>query len=234
MNPNPVSKRFQCYRNIFTVNPTQHLFDDLVSPEHFDVLQRQENASSGIDHTLPKFHRPFQYSDTTMSLYVFEKLNWKLGRFSDGKSFGVWYGVLEEMTSQYEALYHLLPITKDQFANPENHDDFIVIQRRMILAECHGKHFVDLRRDSKMYSKLISNDYTFCHKIARQAIMKGIDGFLTPSARHKGGTCTPIFNSKTIITDKIIYFFDFIIYKNSTVELRKSEVTRLSVPEGWI
>ncbi len=40
--------------------------------------------------------------------------------------------------------------------------------------------------------------YPFCRALGREAVRQNIDGFLTPSARHDGGTCAPAFAEAAI------------------------------------
>ncbi len=230
----PTKKKFQSFRNIATCHPSRDIFDDIIShPKHYSKLQAQENATSAIDHKKIKYQRVFQYGDTGLSLYVFEKLNWKRGRFSHGMNYGVWYGALEEETSRLEILYHLRQQDRELFANPKMTDAYIVHQRAMIRAQCQASTLVDLRRKKENRSELIGNHYAFCHALAQQAVIEGIDAFLTYSARAKGGTCTPIFKPAVIIKDEFIYYFDFIVYRNLTVEYKKSEMTKMQLPEDW-
>lgn len=232
-NFKPTHKKFISFRNIATCAPSQNIFDDISSPKYFSLLHQHERASSSIDHSKSKNYRPFQYGDTGLTLYVFDQLNWYYGRFSAGTSFGVWYGALEEETSIQEIIYHRFKEDFELFKNPKITDPFIVHQRAMFKAKCHDSCMVDLMREKKLYSKLISNDYSFCHQLGKWGIKSQIDCFFTPSARKSEGICTPIFNP-VIIQDSFIYYFDLIIYRNFEIELKKSTVKKIKAPKEWL
>lgn len=222
-------QKFKSFRNIATCNPSQNLFDDIAPAKDFALLQNHEAKSSNIDHALNKTMRPFQYGDSRLSVYVFDKLNWRRGRFSDGQSYGVWYGALAEVTSQKETLYHLVLDDQDLWQNPKIVDDVIVHQRKMLKAACSGKRFLDLRQTSDLYAKLTANDYEFCQKFAAAQRQAGVDGFLTPAARHRDGVCTPIFNPEAIVKDEFLYYFDFLIYRQGEQELKKVTIEKIAV-----
>lgn len=224
--------KFTSYRNIATCSPTQNLFDDLVSDRSFGILQQAENATSEIDHAQPKLHRPFQYSDRE-SLIVFDKLHWTRGRFSLGNHYGVWYGALEESTSEQEILYHKIRESRELFKNPKITSSVITHQRVMLRAKCVAKKLADLRRHKTIHAKLISENYTFCQHLGAQAIAEDIEAFFTPSARHRDGTCTPVFNPVTIQKDEVIYYFDFIVARDLQIQKRRSLLTTVAIPDTW-
>lgn len=226
-------KKFASFRNIATCSPSQNLFDDIAPPAHFKVLYEHENASSGIDHQRKKLNRPFQYGETHSSLYVFEKLNWKRGRFGNGMKYGVWYGALQEETSRLEILYHLLARTKELFENPKISDPHIVYQRAMLKARCFAPRHVDLTEMPSIQKKLTDDDYVFCRQLGERAVDEGIGAFFAPSARLDGGICTPIFNSAVIQKDEIRHYFDFIIHRDLQVEYRKLQIEPLPIPSHW-
>lgn len=219
----PVRKKFTSYRNIATCSPSQNLFDDIIAPEHFSDLEQHERSSSDINHNKDKKCRPFQYADAGTTLAVFEKINWRYGRFSNGTEYGVWYGALKEETSIHEIVYYRLQESRELFNNPKIVDPFIVSQRALFKAQCLSSKIIDLMKNESLYAALTDNDYNFCQSLGQSAVTKKIDGFFTPSARHRGGTCTPIFNPE-IINDQFVYYFDIIIHRNEKIEFKKSEI----------
>ena len=52
------------YRNIYTIFTSQNLFDDILDPalDTENILQKYENATSGITHDTLKKNRLFDYS----------------------------------------------------------------------------------------------------------------------------------------------------------------------------
>lgn len=227
-----IPKKFLSFRNIATCAPSQNLFDDIAPAKTFERLHRHERASSGIGHAQNKTHRPFQYGDTGLTLYVFEKLNWYYGRFGKGTRYGVWYGSLEEETSIKEVLYYRLIESHELFKNPKIRDPFIVCQRAMFKARCQAPRLVDLTKEKKYYAHLTDEDYSFCQNLGKKAIHEKIDAFFTPSARNPQGICTPIFNP-SILKDNFIYYFDLVIHRNFEVEFRKTHIKMMEVPETW-
>ncbi len=227
-----IFKKFVSFRNIATCAPSQNLFDDIISPKHFSKLQQHELSSSNINHSQKKTCRPFQYGNTGLTLYVFEKLNWCYSRFNQGNRYGVWYGSLEEDTSIWEIIYHRLAENKELWANPKITSPFIVHQRIMFQATCNSTSMVDLMSEKEMYLKLVSDNYSFCNKLGEWATTHNVDGFFTPSARKKDGICTPLFNP-AIIKDEFLYYFDLIIHRNFKVEFKKSEIKQMEVPKEW-
>ncbi|MBI2338756.1 MAG: RES family NAD+ phosphorylase [Deltaproteobacteria bacterium] len=229
----PTARNFSSFRNIATFSLPQNIYDDIAPPSAFETIYKHENSSSGIDHQKKKINRPFQYGDASLSLYVFQKLKWKRGRFSSGMKYGVWYGALEEETSRLEILYHLLKQSKELFQNPKISDPQIVHQRVMLKAQCRASRLVDLTKMPSIHAKLTDDNYVFCYSMGERAMRENMDAFFSPSARVSGGTCTPIFNPDTIQKDEIIYYFDFIVHRDMRVKYKKSQIEALTIPSQW-
>ena len=110
------------------------------------------------------------------------------GRFGDG-TFGVYYSALEEETCKEEVAHHL---QKDDDASP----------RSYTMIECRYEGTTaNLLGQEKSHAKLVSRTkagWPFCQKLGCQAIARGLDGFLTASARSHGGTCVPVFSRSAL------------------------------------
>ena len=113
----------------------------------------------------------------------------RVSRFSDG-TIGVCYSALDKQTCKKEVAFHIFE------KNPPD------LPRIYTLISCQyrGKT-ADLRGCEVSCSDLASetkSGYPFCQQLALQAIEKGFDGLFTASARHKGGTCVPVFSQSAL------------------------------------
>jgi hypothetical protein len=225
--PSPISKKFDSFRNIYTIVPSQFLYDDIVSPEDEDAIFELEKLTSGIESTSKQAQRSFQYCQNENSLACFEELSWKCSRFTNGNLFGVWYGALEEKTSLYEIIYHLRKETKELFDNPKNLDKSRIVDRKFIRAKISANKLIDMRGYPNQ-EILVSDDYSVCNQIGELAHNHKIDAFFTPSARVTGGICTPIFND-AIIDDKFFKYIKIEIKRNLEVYLNE-EQSPLTLP----
>ena len=125
-----------------------------------------------------------------------------VGRFGDG-TMGVYYSALDEVTCERELGFHLesnLVELKDAgFSYP----------RRDSAIECHySGATADLRWKETTHSYLVSKTsagYPSCQRLAREAVQKGLHGFLTRSARHAGGTCVPVFARSALTNPDVRY-----------------------------
>jgi hypothetical protein len=227
--PNPVAFGGAAYRNIYTIKESQNLFDDLISdPTKGAILQTWDNESSGIDHTTPQKNRPFQYASISTIDALIDPGRWVQSRFSDG-TFGVWYGALEEDTSVKEALYHAYRFAREDFA-PEKFP--IIVERKMFLAELNAVKAVDIRGVNPP-EELVSNDYTFCQNLGMRAHKAGYSMYLSPSARHAKGTCTPVFEAAVILKDSPLYFLKFSFIGPDEVRITRDVDEVSQIPETW-
>ncbi len=228
--PSAQSGSFEAYRNIYTSKVSQDLFDDLTDPSDFPILQSWDNNTSQIQHGVAPTERVFQYGNAAETICVFEKVNWRRGRFGDGIDYGVWYGALEAETSILEALYWVYKNSKEDIANSTVP---VVIDRRMFKAQIETTKLVDLRKLTNERSRLTDSDYIFCQEYGAYAVKNGIDLYFTPSARNAGGTCVPIFTPKAIKSDKIIYYIHFTFARNGEVQITTDEDRMFKLPDSW-
>ncbi len=226
----PGPQSLEAYRNIYTIKSSQDLFDDLVNPEDRPVLQTWDNATSQIQHTVAPKERVFQYGNTAETICVFEKTNWRRGRFGDGTKYGVWYGALEKETSVLEALYWVYKNAKEDIAASARP---IVIDRRMLKAQIATNSAIDLRPYSDVHSQLTSENYTFCQELGAHAVQNEIDLFLAPSARNPGGTCVPVFSPSAIKSDRTIYYIHFSFSNLGEVQITTDEDQIFKIPDAW-
>jgi hypothetical protein len=228
--PDPQAASFEAYRNIYTIKPSQDLFDDLVDPEDFPILQTWDNETSQIQHGVSLKDRVFQYGNVAETLYVFDKNQWSRGRFGDGKTYGVWYGALEKETSVQEALYWVYRNSREDIAASKTP---VVIDRKMLVAQIQTERMVDLRTLKEYAEPLVSEDYSFCQTLGAYAVENKINLFLTPSARHPGGTCVPVFSASAIQSDRMVYYIHFTFTRDGTVQITTDEDRPFVIPDAW-
>lgn len=208
-DPRPV--KVHLYRNILTIKESQHLFDDLVDQEDIPILQAWDNQTSLINHQIPQINRTFQYATTFQTHYLFQEVGWRRGRFGNGKTYGVWYGALEEETSIKETLYWSRMFAKNFLEKKES----ITIDRKMYSAQCVSEKSVDLRSLVKNYPKIVhKTDYSFCHQLGEYAVKNKIGLYLTPSVRNPGGTCAPVFSVDVIKKENFSYYMHYTFYQD--------------------
>ena len=98
-------------------------------------------------------------------------------RFSDG-SFSVFYSSLEAETAAAE-VRHWLP---DRFGQLSTRRTMYYHRFSCVFAGSEK----DLRGRETEWPELVGNDYAFCNQIGEEARQEGLDGLVTPSARHTG------------------------------------------------
>ena len=129
-----------------------------------------------------------------------------VGRFGDG-TFGVFHSARAEPTCIAEISYHHGRQLAEQRSGTFPHD------RYYNLISCdYAGDTMTLRGAEVKYPDLVSPTeagYPFCQRIAKAAIAQGIDAFYTPSARHRNGTCVPIFYRKNITNEQSLARFRF-------------------------
>ncbi len=118
-----------------------------------------------------------------------------VGRFGDG-TIAVYYSSLEEATCRREMEFHLREAMSDQREHASKHP------RSYSLISCHySGTTADLRGREEKYPDLVSESdegYPFCQSLGLNAAERGIQGFLTPSARRQGGVCAPVFDHQSL------------------------------------
>jgi hypothetical protein len=168
-------------RNIPGIRRSQHLFDDLSSePADWDIAIAAE-AALRIPTAAALVSRPFDYG--TVISYSFEAAHWQATRYSDGTSYGVWYGALELDTTVPETAWHWYRFVRDSYGGEDRE---IVTDRRVFDVRCDAL-LVDLRGREKRFPELVSRtSYAFTHQVGRYLHEQQSNGLLAPSARCDG------------------------------------------------
>jgi hypothetical protein len=169
-------------RNIKGIRVSQDLFDDLARDAADRAVAIAAESATRIPSAAPLISRPFDYG--TVITYPFVPHNWQATRYSDGLSFGVWYGALELETTVYETLHHWRRFVADSFSI----DREIVGERRVFQVRCEAI-LIDLRDKTAVEPRLVERrDYAFTQQLGRYLHERAQSGLLAPSARGPGTT----------------------------------------------
>jgi RES domain len=118
------------------------------------------------------------------------------GRFGDGST-PVFYSALAEETCRAEVAHHL----NDKVA-------LAPFPRFYHLLECDFTGIViDLHGKEIEHPELISptdDGYPFCQAVAKDARNTGAHALHTPSARHRSGTCAPVFARSNLSRERAV------------------------------
>ena len=116
-------------------------------------------------------------------------------RFSDG-TFPVYYSALDFETTRAEMRHH--SALRVLLGSPEK-NRLVFYREVRCLFDGRAK---DLRPQLGRLPCLIAEQavggYDECNIIAGEARASGLDGLLTPSARHQEGTCLPVFERDSL------------------------------------
>jgi len=168
-------------RNIKGIRVSQDLFDDLARDAADRAVAIAAESATRIPSPAPLISRPFDYG--TVITYPFVPHNWQATRYSDGLSFGVWYGALELETTVYETLYHWHRFVTDSFAKIERE---ILGERRVFQVRCEAI-LIDLSDKRAAEPRLVDRrDYAFTWQLGRHLRDRAQSGLLAPSARALG------------------------------------------------
>jgi hypothetical protein len=168
-------------RNIKGIRVSQDLFDDLAGDAAERAVAIAAEAATRIPSAAPLISRPFDYG--TVITYPFVPHNWQATRYSDGLSFGVWYGALELQTTVYETAFHWYRFVRDSFASLNRE---IVGERRVFQVLCQAI-LIDVRDKSAVEPRLVDRrDYSFTQQFGRYLQDRAQSGLLAPSARGPG------------------------------------------------
>jgi len=168
-------------RNIPGARESRNLFDDLSSdPADWDVAVAAEGAQR-IPTAAALITRPFDYG--SVIAYSFDAAHWQATRFSDGSTYGVWYGSRAVDTTVYETAWHWYRFVLDSFAGEDRE---IVTERRVFDVRCDAL-LIDLRGKEVAHPELVSRtSYAFTHRVGRYVHEQELNGLLVRSARCDG------------------------------------------------
>lgn len=185
MQPGLFTANVDCHdhlvRNIPGARESRNLFDDLSSdPADWDVAVAAEGAQR-IPTAAALITRPFDYGGVIA--YSFDAAHWQATRFSDGSTYGVWYGSRAVDTTVYETAWHWYRFVLDSFAGEDRE---IVTERRVFDVRCDAL-LIDLRGKELDHPELASRtSYAFTQRVGRYVHEQELNGLLVRSARCDG------------------------------------------------
>ena len=166
-------------RNIKGIRVSQSLFDDLSADPADQTLAIAAEGAERIPSEAPLVTRPFDYG--SVITYPFVPHNWHATRWSDGLSYGVWYGSLELETTVFESVYHWHRFVSDAFPAETRP---IVGERRVLDVRCRAV-LIDLRNSAD--ARLVDRrDYGYTQSLGRYLHERSQNGLLARSARCQG------------------------------------------------
>ena len=179
-------------RNIPGVRESQNLFDDLSpDPADWDIAIAAEGAQR-IPTAAAAITRPFDYGGAIS--YTFDSAHWQATRFSDGSTYGVWYGSPAIETTVYETAWHWYRFVLDSFADEDRE---IVTDRRVFNVHCDAL-LIDLRGKESSCPALTSRtSYAFTQRVGHSVREQDLNGLLVRSARCDG-TNAAIFRQERL------------------------------------
>lgn len=167
--------------------------------------------------------RPWEYQDPQIfpgialeGLQRFGTAEYRFGRAC--------YYAEEEETAIMEVTYHdrKLQILQDFKNNPGT--QLITVDRFMCRLELHSIRAIDLRKlPDEFHEKLTSNDYDFCQRVGDLARETGAEILITPSARRRGGICTPILSDSLLksATETKVCLFQVQFFRDDSISISR-------------
>ena len=204
-------------RNIKGIRESQTLFDDLSDDAADHAVAIAAESAERMPSEAPLLTRPFDFG--AVISYPFVHFNGQRTRFSDGLSYGVWYGSLEFETTVYETVHHWEEFVADSYATEDRE---IVGERRVFRARCDAI-LIDLRGKVRGEGRLVDRrNYRFTQEFGRYLKEQNQNGLLTHSARCSG-TNAPIFNPGALSRVRDLCFLTYRM--NPTKDLVRVERT---------
>jgi hypothetical protein len=166
-------------RNIKGIRVSQSLFDDLSADPADQAAAVAAEGIERIPSESPLLTRPFDYG--SVITYPFVPHNWHATRWSDGLSYGVWYGSLELETTVYESVFHWHRFVMDAFPDIKKE---VIGERRALEVRCRAL-LIDLRgsADARLVDR---RNYSHTQRLGRYLHERSQNGLLARSARCQG------------------------------------------------
>lgn len=210
-------------RNIPGIRASQNLFDDLSSdPIDWDIAIAAE-GSGRVPGAAAVIRRPFDYG--TVISYSFDSAHWQATRYSDGSTYGVWYGSLEVETTVYETAWHWYAFLLESFPGEDRE---VTTDRRVLDVRCDAL-LIDLRGREKVHPELVSrSSYGWTQRLGRYLHDQELNGLLARSARC-AGTNAAIFRPERLsnVRDRT-----FLVYRVNVA--RDAFVVRRATGRKWL
>lgn len=197
------------FRNICTINPSQHLFDDLSDdPLNWDAANTIDICTHPSLQNAGIIQRGFDYSINEVMERPFEKIT--DSRFSDG-SFACWYGSEKWETTVHETKFHFNRRIFDTWEMSQTQEKII---SDMCVWQVHCKGLaLDLSDKVQKFPWLIDSDnYTHCQNVGRRITQEGSFLLRAASARQLDGINLIVFKQHLLSNPRVYcqlqYIFD--------------------------
>ncbi len=217
------------YRNIHTVIPSEDLLDDLSNDAseraYGESLVSRQKEDSDYDSIID---RPFRYGVAITPGDICPGIR---SRFSDGTTFGVWYGSLSIVTTIYETVYHWLRFLddagiRDGSATP------VIADRRVFKVRVAGI-LIDLQGKELEFPDLVSlSDYGFTQQLGDYLNRAGQKGLLVRSARDAKGTNVAAFSRDILFDPRHHCYMSYMSYMSDGGSVKVSLDT--DEPRTWV
>lgn len=186
------------HRLINTKYPTINLFDDVASPEEFEMLYAIQAITNprlrdevGNISLIETSEIPF-HCERGRSYVVapFTHINPNGGRFNDGY-FGALYIALSEETAALEVKYH----QEKYWSNIEGLEYDRFVFRNLIVSYDLESCYEVTHKDSEV---LNINSYVASQQLARELKKDNYQAIKYPSVRSESGICWALFTPKPV------------------------------------
>ncbi|MER2493693.1 RES family NAD+ phosphorylase [Catenovulum sediminis] len=182
------------YRLVPSHFPPIDLFENVAEPEELEIVWAIEALTNdrlreevGDLARVPAEERICGAGSTPV-MAAFTHIS-VASRFSDGKTYGVYYGARDLNTAFAETIYH-----REKFLRATKEPDTELTMRCYVNKVALALH--DIRGEA--FSYLHTDDYSAPQSFAKELRAMGSHGLLYNSVRDKGGECVAAFKPKTV------------------------------------
>jgi hypothetical protein len=200
------------WRSIPTCYPTKSLYyPHALTPEEQAFAAALADATADVTSRISdQKDRWYTYAgELERTEFCFDAAKVPVTRFSDG-SFPVWYGGDSAECSDSEVLYHLGRQAAHELAHTKQ-EMVVMFERAMCRASVLLSRGVDLRNLAPYPSGLLEDGppYPFCNALGTRlaTLEERLSGVLTRSKRHEAGAVWSVFDRKSILESRVVYYW---------------------------
>ncbi|MDY0921856.1 RES family NAD+ phosphorylase [Leclercia sp. CFBP8987] len=190
---------FKGYRLLHTKYPAIYVFEDVATPEEFDVLYDIQKLTNprlsqevGNLDLLPREEWVLGIRGAHYAMAAFTHINPDGSRFSNG-DFGVYYLGDSQETALAEVVYHCQRYWRNV---PEL--KFERFEYRCLETELSSSSFVDITGLPDTHPWYHPTDYRESQQLGASLRVAGETGVTYRSVRHRDGICWALLTPKTI------------------------------------
>ena len=170
----------------------ERLLNRGISPESIPEIQGRLRQMKSVFEPTQVIDKAFEPSTNPKHPTPFSKT-----RFTNGDK-AVFYSALEDETSIEEIKYH--QTRSGEFSDLENTPHAPARYFWLYETDFDGTmlNLFIIHPDCPELTSPDESGYPKCRELAEEARSRSIDAFCTPSARRPEGTCTPVFDRKSL------------------------------------